>query len=145
MAKRIIGMIAIAAVALAGCGADPGPPPAVGECFNVDPDDKQMTSVDAFSCDTEHDAEVYFVGDIDAPEEYDALLVDTRARGECFAAFSDYVGVDYYSSSIEILYDVPSQTAWGRGDRTVMCALYTPDDEAGTMARTTGSLNDSKK
>jgi len=145
VAKRVIGMVAIAAVMLVGCGADPGPPPAVGECFNVDPDDEQMTQVEAFACDTEHHAEVYFVGTIDALDEYDALLVDTRARGECFAAFGDYVGVDYYSSSIEILYDVPSQKAWSRGDRTVMCALYTPDATPGEMARTTGSLKDSKK
>ncbi len=145
MAKRLIAAIVIATAALAGCGADPGPPPVVGECFDVDPEDKQMTSVDTVSCDSEHDAEVYFVGVLDAPDEYDALLVDTKARGECFDAFGAYVGVDYYSSAIEILYDVPSQKAWDRGDRTVMCALYTPGVMAGEMARTSGSLKGSKQ
>ncbi len=145
MAKRLVGAIVIAVVALVGCGADPGPPPAVGDCFDVDPDDTQMTSVDAISCDSEHDAEVYFVGVVDAPEEYDALVVDAQARAACFAAFGDYVGVDYYSSAIDILYDTPSQKAWGNGDRTLMCALYTPDDVAGEMARTSGSLKGSKK
>ncbi len=145
MVKRVVAMVVLAAVALSGCGAEQAPTPAVGECFNVDPDDTQMTSVDAFTCDTEHDAEVYFVGDVDAPEEYDALVVDAAARASCFAAFGEYVGVDYYSSAIEILYDVPSQKAWDRGDRTLMCALYTPADGTAEMTRTTGSLKDSMK
>lgn len=145
MRKPLAIALAVAAFALAGCASDPGPPPAVGECFDVGADDTQMASVDAFSCENEHDAEVYFVGTLDAPEAYDALVVDAAARTACFAAFGSYVGVDYFASSIDILYDVPSETAWKRGDRTLMCALYTPGVVAGEMARTTGSLKDSQQ
>lgn len=51
------------------------------------------------------------------------------ARRQCPPLFSDWVGVPYERSVLELSWVVPDEVAWGNGDRTIGCTLWDPTTE----------------
>lgn len=108
----------------------------VGDCFDLDnPDAEQVEEVAARPCAEAHQYEMVFA---DAMPEGDYPTDDqfnTYVDQQCLPAFATFVGVGYDSSMLEISWFYPSTNGWSRGDRTVQCAIYDPQQD-----RITGSL-----
>lgn len=141
---RFMAALAGAALLLGGCSMLAAPTADVGDCIDLDVNSTSVTELEGFECSEEHDAEVYYKGDADIDGDYDALKVEEQAVDMCLTGFEEYVGIDYYSSVLDVYYVYPEAEGWGSGDREVICAVYTPD-EAGEVTRTTGSLKDAQQ
>lgn len=140
---RVNAALAGAAMLLGGCSLVGSPTAAVGDCIDLDVESAVVTEVEGFECATEHDAEVYFTGDVAAEGDYDAAAVEQEAIDLCLAGFEEFVGIEYFESVLDVYYLYPQQEGWDAGDRSVTCAVYTPDATTGDIVRTTGSLEGS--
>lgn len=140
---RVKAVLAGAAMVLGGCSLLGGTTADVGDCVDLDVDATVITELKGFACSTEHDAEIYFKGDVSADGAYDAEAVEQEAIDLCLASFEDFVGLEYFSSALDVYYLFPEEDGWGTGDRSVICAVYTPDAATGEVTRTTGSLEGS--
>ena len=139
---RIKAALAGAAVLLGGCSLLAAPTADVGDCVDLNVDSATVTELEGYECSKEHDAEVYYKADATTTGDYDQDAVEQEAIDACLASFEEYVGVDYYSSVLDVYYIYPDSEGWGQGDRQVLCAVYTPDT-TGVTVRTTGSLKNS--
>ena len=114
--------------------------PAVGDCFDVRTADKQPNIYLKLDCALPHQNEVFATVDYpgrDYPTNPDAL--ETLAKQKCPAAWTDYVGQPYETSSLEIAYFLPEQASWGNGVRHVIgCLVVDPSGD-----RITGSVRGS--
>ncbi len=135
--------LAGAAMALGGCSFLGSPPAAEGDCVDLDVDSSVVDKVNGFDCAKEHDAEVYFKGNVAGQGEYDAAAVEQAAIDLCLAKFASFVGIEYFESTLDVYYVYPKQEGWDEGDRAVTCAVFTPDGATGGIVRTTGSLEGS--
>ncbi len=147
--RKILSAAALMAL-LSGCSLlDPTAPTAeIGECFDVQGSGAQVDSINGFDCAQEHDAEVYFKANLTLEGDYDDVAIDAAAQEMCLDQYTDYVGVDYYNSTLDIYYLFPIQDGWDSGDREVICAVYTPDYEGVTdegYLRTSGSVKGSNQ
>lgn len=142
--RALAGLLAIVAMTGA-CSSPPVTQAEVGECFTIEGDPNQVGTIRGFDCSKEHDAEVYYKGDLGIEGDVDSTKVDAAAREVCLSEFSGYVGADYYASSLDIYYMFPLEDGWANGDREVVCAVFTPDYEQGGILPTSGSVKDSKK
>lgn len=140
---RVKAALAGAVMLLAGCSLLGDPTAAVGECVDLDVDSTVVSELTGFECSKEHDAEIYFRGDVTADGEYDGAAIEQEAIDLCLTGFEDFVGVEYSSSALDVYYMFPQEDGWGTGDRSVTCAVYTPDATPGEVTRTTGSLEGS--
>jgi len=110
---------------------------AVGDCLSEEISDKgeEVTNVAATMCSEPHSQEIFAsatVPDGDFPGQ-DA--VNTQAEKDCVGLFSDFVGVAYEESQLEISYLTPTEESWETGDREILCTLYDPaGDTTGTLA-----------
>lgn len=96
----------------------------VGDCFNDDGSDGQVSDVPIVDCSEPHDNEVFHTFEV-ADGEYpgdDAL--QTQAEEQCIPAFEEYVGIEYASSRLDVFPITPTEGSWSEGDREVICALY---------------------
>jgi hypothetical protein len=141
---RVVAALAGAAILLGGCSLLAAPTANVGECVDLDVNSTSVTELEGFECSQEHDAEVYFKGDVDGDGDYDPAAVEEQAIDLCLAGFEDFVGLEYFASSLDVYYMFPQEDGWGSGDRSVICAVYTPDALTGDVTRTTGSLEGSE-
>jgi hypothetical protein len=67
------------------------------------------------------------------------IPVSALADQICVDAFAGYVGTDFNSSRLNILYFYPNAGTWAGGDRTVLCIVYGSDPEEllrGSVAQT---------
>jgi Domain of unknown function (DUF4190)/Septum formation len=97
----------------------------VGLCFDPEAASVQAGEVD--DCATPHVAEV--VGtDLRTDESFpgDSAL-DAVAVEFCYAAFAEYVGIDYDSSTLDMRYFYPTESTWTLGDRQVVCFVQSMD------------------
>jgi hypothetical protein len=114
---------------------------AVGQCFDTDSftpgSTLDLSSARVVDCAQPHQQEVYAVAiepsGAGAPYPGDATFA-AFADDSCLGAFQPYTGADYTSSHYDIANARPDAAAWGRGDRTVLCALHDVD-----FAELTGS------
>ena len=104
----------------------------VGDCVEL-PRRDDGTEVDAVAlqdCAEEHDAQVFarvsLDDDPESPHPGDDA-VTTTAEGVCFDSFEPYVGTPYIATGLEIAFYRPNEAAWVRGDRSVVCLLFSPD------------------
>jgi hypothetical protein len=104
-----------------------------GECVS-DPSLRDGTPelspiIQLLPCGAEHDAEVFFVGDIWKPEqEYPGRgAVEGEWRRSCENAFRLYVGLKSGLSVLDFRGWSPSRGSWGDGDRRIGCMAYDPD------------------
>lgn len=108
----------------------------VGDCFDLaDPGASEVQQVTAHPCAESHQYEMLFAGDMTTagyPTDSDfSSFVDQQ----CLPAFASYVGIGYESSALEISWFYPTSSGWGRGDRTVQCVIFDPQ-----QGQITGSL-----
>ena len=66
-----------------------------------------------------------------------------QSETDCKAAFADYVGIDYDSSTLYLSFYYPTEETWTQiNDREILCIVTTTDDFA---TKTTGSVKGSAK
>lgn len=107
---------------------------APGDCFNEYHEATGSTGLvgitTAVDCTREHHAEVYAATTHPAPagEPFPgADEMDGWAQDFCYGAFSDFVGIDYELSILEIGTVVPDIASWELGPyRGVQCYVYSP-------------------
>lgn len=129
-ARRIgaIGALTLAAsLLLTGC-AEP-PTAEIGTCLSsADLESEEVDSLNPIDCASPHDLEVFakdLVPDGDYPGT-EAIIVQGDAV--CEAAFTPYVGTDYWESALDFTYLYPIEESWQIGDREILCMLYSPDE-----------------
>jgi len=108
----------------------------VGDCFD-DPAG-EVTEVDvltAVPCSAPHDNEVFFAFDLpegDFPGQ-DAMV--SASADACLGeVFTEYVGIGYVDSVLDVFPINPTEASWAVGDRKVYCALFNID-----LSKLTGS------
>ncbi len=136
---RVKAALAGAAMLLGGCSLLGTPTADVGECVDIDVDATVVSEITGFECSTEHDAEVYAKEDVTLDGAFDLAAVEEAAANICLDSFESFVGVDYYSSSLDFFMVYPQSDGWDSGDRQVLCMAYTPGD-TGSVVRMTGTL-----
>ena len=99
----------------------------VGDCFDLkDPSADEVNDVTAGPCTIEHEFELFFVGALPEGEYPADNVFDQYVIDNCNSAFGTYVGKAYGDSALDIYWLVPTDDAWGAGDRTVQCAAFHP-------------------
>jgi hypothetical protein len=96
---------------------------AVGECFDLENPD-EIDDVTKRDCTDPHEYEMLLIGELpDGPFPSDAET-DVWFDANCRPAFAEYVGLDYDSSELYMLYIVPTEETWNDGDHGANCAIY---------------------
>ncbi|MEP6479281.1 MAG: septum formation family protein [Rhodoglobus sp.] len=107
----------------------------VGDCLNDGDVEGEVSSVPITDCAKPHDSEAFksiLMADGDFPGD-DA--VTQQAIDGCTAAFTDFVGIDYDSSSLDFSYYFPTSDSWAQGDREILCLAIDPNGQTtGTLA-----------
>lgn len=103
----------------------------VGDCFD-DPEelDEVVFDVAAVPCSEAHDNEVYSLVPITAfgtAYPGDSALQDFSYEACVGEPFSQYVGIDYLDSALEVFTFTPTEESWDDGDRDVVCVLFKLD------------------
>lgn len=115
----------------------------VGQCIDNNAATSSDESTTAYlddwavvSCDTAHDAEVFYVAESQLPD-FDSEAVVAEVEEACIAAFEPYVGTDYASSAVYISTLYPTNVTWVLGDRQLVC-LGTTNEEVDYSFRDSG-------
>ncbi|WP_167736584.1 septum formation family protein [Nocardioides sp. 1609] len=136
-AARLVVLVCLAVLALAGCSGDddgdenPVLDLEVGDCVNAPEEIKaQVSDIATVPCDEPHDQEAYAVADYEpADQDVDGDVfpgddaLTAFADGRCAEEFKGYVGVDYLDSQLYFTYLYPSPRSWQSGDRAVVCLV----------------------
>ncbi len=138
MRLALVPALAVAALALTACSGA-APTAEVGECLDLNVDAAEVSELNGFDCATEHDVEVYYVGD-STLADFDLEAVITEAQEICIREFEPFVGIPLEESTLDVYYLYPQSEGWSAGDREIICAVYTPNWDTGEVTRTTGSL-----
>ena len=98
-----------------------------GTCFNRSGEATggEFPNIWVADCAGEHHGEVIARlnwPDPEAPYPGSAAI-EAFAFSRCFSAFSEYVGLDYGSSELELALAHPSRSDWGRGARLLSCVV----------------------
>lgn len=116
----------------------------VGDCMPASDSTGEITDVDVVPCSEPHTDEVFFefeLADGDLPSD-DEIMAEVEA--ECVPAFTEFVGIDYYESTLDFWWMTPTEDTWTQAnDRLVQCIIYQPDAEdttGQTSLEVTGSL-----
>lgn len=107
-----------------------------GDCYDAIPDvpfgEPDIYFVD---CDKLHTFEMFdrvTLPDTAYPGD-DAVIEDSTAL--CEAAFDDFMGIDYLSSTFYVWSLWPNEQLWNEGDRDAFCVVYEPDTyQVGSVA-----------
>lgn len=117
---------------------------AVGDCItDTDMAGTELQTVPTVPCSQPHTFEVYHDFEIttaDFPGQDSDELIDIVSEGCLGDAFTEFVGVDYNSSTLGVMYLSPTQGSWDNGDRLVTCMIY-EGEGAGNVS--TGTLEGS--
>lgn len=105
----------------------------VGDCKMESPEGL-LSDADVVPCEEPHDEEVYYELKMD-DGEFSSEAVDAASQ-ECIGdAFTNFIGIDYNSSSLEVYPITPTQDTWDQlNDRVIQCVVTNP------AGQTTGSL-----
>ena len=127
-------LLLAAALVVAACGGEVFTLD-VGTCFD-DTEETQVSSVPEVDCSEPHDNEVFAVFDYTDSDTFPGSPAMTdAARALCLEQFEDYVGLSYEESALEVFPITPTEGSWDKGDREIICALYTFD-----LSKLTGSM-----
>lgn len=132
------GAFAVSAVALmAGCSSSSVLDLKVGDCIQL-PNTKTAVTIDRTSCSEEHRGEVSAVVETSPNGADDAFPGDSelnsQAEEACVSSFTDYVGSDYVTSSLDVSWLVPTEQSWKDGDRHIACVVYAQGDQKLTQS-----------
>lgn len=153
-----IGTLALAAVAISGCGLLGGGDPQaddttrddagqivdagevgvnalkLGDCFDDNPVESgsevvDVLTVQAVPCSEPHDNEVYYLGALPETDYPGADLVDELVLDQCLTVFEAFAGISYDDSRLDIGRIFPSEANWADDDRGYICVVYDVDLE----------------
>lgn len=132
------GAFTISAVALmAGCSSSSVLDLKVGDCIQL-PNTKTAVTIDHTSCSEEHQGEVSAIVETSPNGADDAFPGDSelnsQAEEACVSSFTDYVGSDYVTSSLDVSWLVPTEQSWKDGDRHIACVVYAQGDQKLTQS-----------
>lgn len=102
----------------------------VGDCFDdtssiATQDGGEVTSLPGVPCAEPHDNEVYAVIDLNVASFPQGDEMSELAFESCRERFEPFVGLEYESSTLDILTLYPTEDSWKlQNDREVVCALY---------------------
>lgn len=102
----------------------------VGDCMPASDTSGEITDVDVVPCSEPHADEVFYEfelpdGDLPGDEE-----ITAQVEAECVPVFSEFVGVDYYESTLDFWWMTPTEQTWTQADdRLVQCIIYKPDPD----------------
>jgi hypothetical protein len=103
----------------------------IGDCFDDAAEFEEVVfTVAAIPCSEAHDNEVYSIIPVTVPGPAFPGVTELQdfAYEACVGApFSDYVGIDYLDSALEVFSFTPTEESWDGGDRSVTCVLYKLD------------------
>lgn len=110
-----------------------------GECVLL-PDDNDVASVTTTHCTQDHHAEV--VGSIILPDPTlpERADLDSRAEDGCRPHFEEYVGTTVTTSTMELMWLLPTEASWKTGDRTITCLAVAPDGQVITQSLKSSGL-----
>jgi len=115
----------------------------VGDCFDdtrslSSEDGGEITSLPGVPCSEPHDNEVYAVIELTTTTFPQGEAMSEMAFDSCLDRFESFVGLDYDSSTLDILTLYPTEDSWNiQNDREVVCAVYDMN-----AAKLTGSAKD---
>ncbi|HET7677527.1 MAG TPA: septum formation family protein [Candidatus Limnocylindrales bacterium] len=117
----------VGAMVLAGCTSVTDVK--VGDCFDGGAEGQQVIAVTPVDCAKPHEKEAFSVFDYQgAGDAYPGqVALDAAAEERCRRDFQAYVGIDYDSSKLGILYFTPSEESWKAGDHEITCAITAED------------------
>ncbi|PPF68686.1 hypothetical protein C5C18_07335 [Rathayibacter tritici] len=105
-----------------------------GDCLD-DPGDNRIADVDVVPCSEEHALEIFHSFAQPGERYTGRTTLLAQADASCEPEFGAVIGIAYGDSALEYRSMVPSEVGWRHGDRSVVCAVFDPDDDS-----TTGSL-----
>lgn len=108
----------------------------VGDCFNDQASESDVTDVPGVPCSEPHDNEVFALIDTTLTSYPGEDEMFETATDECIGVFKDFVGASYDKSILAVFPLVPTLDSWKRlNDREIICALYHMDQDklTGTM------------
>ncbi len=108
----------------------------VGDCFQlIDDPLAQDKAVWSLPCEDPHTYEVYEVLDYEGEgaeggTPYPGVpIVQDWSEQACHDRFEAFIGVRWTLSELDIQVWWPSEESWGRGDRTVICTVFSPSGD----------------
>lgn len=100
----------------------------VGDCMPASDASGEMTEADVVPCSEPHADEVFFEFELpegDLPSDED---IQAEVEAQCIPAFSEFVGMDFYDSTLDLWWITPTEETWTQADdRIVQCVIYEPD------------------
>ena len=112
----------------------------VGDCYNYDDSETQVSNVEVVDCSAPHQYEVYSNYQITQSTFPDESTMKSEQYTACHDTFETYVGVPYDQSQYDVGTLTPTENSWAQGDHTITCSLMTKD---GSLI--TGSLKGAAK
>ncbi|WP_334685891.1 septum formation family protein [Arthrobacter sp. CAN_A2] len=112
-------------------------PIAVGDCIN-DPGMKDHSDIAVIPCDEQHVFEAFATTRMPDGEYPGQGEANTAATDFCAEEFRSFIGVDYDTSVLELLYFYPVEESWNaRDDREILCFVAEREETP-----VTGTLRD---
>ncbi|HXG27142.1 MAG TPA: septum formation family protein [Candidatus Binatia bacterium] len=113
---------------------------AIGQCFNEPSGTEDISTVEKRDCTQEHDAEVFFVGQMTGDTYPIELAFDNFVEANCLPAFEVYIGVPYADApDHDVGWFYPNENGWEDGKRTVTCYIFRVDHAKMTQSVKAGS------
>lgn len=101
----------------------------VGDCFNdTGAIEEEVDSLPGVPCSQPHDNETYAVFDVSHTAYPGGEGMAEIADHTCLERFESFAGIDYQSSTLEIMTLYPTLESWNQSDREVICAVYDMDE-----------------
>lgn len=111
----------------------------VGDCFNEEEMQtalmgEEVTGIPVVDCSESHDSEFFHSeilpeGDFPGDDE----IRDTAAELCEGAAFTEFIGVEWYESEFYAGYLTPVAEGWAAGDREILCYVIGDPSTTGTL------------
>lgn len=112
----------------------------VGDCIN-DPGTQSVSDITVLPCDEPHVFEAFAGTDMPDGEYPGDGAATTAASDFCAKEFTEFVGVDFDASVLEMLYFYPVEESWTTADgRGILCFVAEQGE-----APMTGTLQDADR
>ena len=108
----------------------------VGTCLNDadTPLAADLTEVPTVPCDQPHDSELYAIVNVEEGIYPGVDDLEQAGRTKCQTVFTDFVGIDFRSSTLDFHFYYPTPSSWAQGDRSIFCLVSDPGlTVAGTL------------
>jgi hypothetical protein len=96
-----------------------------GDCFDDSSSyEGEVDSLPGVPCSQPHDNETYAVFDVSESTYPEGDAMAELANNSCLERFESFAGIDYPSSTLEVMTLYPTAASWQQDDREVVCAVY---------------------